>query len=166
MFSQISRSRYICFHSHGLKRKHRWHLIVVDSSDPQFFAERSHHTAAVIDIIRVEPHEIDACSVIKVREPSRMAHLYSDTLAFIYAFFFSFLKLAHCEIPPFRLENRSNEHFIRFSQDGEDTLQELAPMTWCGYCKFFLCKTCSMNDSCLMSRIFSFLKIGIIQLVY
>jgi len=111
---------------------------VVDSSDPQFFVERSHRTAAVIDIIRVEPHEIDACSVIK---------------------------LTHCEIPPFRLENRSNEHFIQFSQDGEDTLQELAPMTWCGYCKLFICKTCSMNDSYLMSIFFP-LKIGIIQLVY
>lgn len=63
---------------------------MVDSSDPQFFVERSHRTAAVIDIIRVEPHEIDACSVIKVREPSQMSHLYFVTLAFIYACFFLF----------------------------------------------------------------------------
>jgi hypothetical protein len=79
VFSQLSRSRYICFHSYGLKRKHRWHLIVAGSSDPQFFVERSQHTAAVIDIIRVEPHEIDACSVIKVRKPSIMSRLYFNT---------------------------------------------------------------------------------------
>ena len=54
---------------------------MVDSGEPQFFVERSQHTAAVIDIIRVEPHEIDACSVIKVREPSIMSSLYFDTIS-------------------------------------------------------------------------------------
>jgi hypothetical protein len=66
-FSQIIRSRYICFKSHGVRRKQRWHLILTDSSDPQFFVERSDHTAAIIDIIRIENHEIDACSIVKVR---------------------------------------------------------------------------------------------------
>jgi len=102
----LSRSRFICFKTQGIGRKRKWHFILPDSVDPQYCAERSDVTNAIIDIVRIENQQVDASNIFT---------------------------LLHCKSPPLRVENRSNEHFIRFVQSGEDIVTELAPMTWCGY---------------------------------
>lgn len=45
------------------------------------------------------------------------------------------VSIIHASIPPFRIENRSNDHILRFVQDDDDAVVfELPPMHSCGYC--------------------------------
>ena len=45
------------------------------------------------------------------------------------------VSIIHASIPPFRIENRSNDHVLQFVQDDDDAVVfELPPMHSCGYC--------------------------------
>jgi hypothetical protein len=45
------------------------------------------------------------------------------------------VSIIHASLPPFRIENRSNDHVIQFVQDDDDAVVfELPPMHSCGYC--------------------------------
>jgi hypothetical protein len=102
--------RFICFKTHETlwKTREKWHLMLADVSDPQYFAERDHASDKIIDLLGAENVQVKASTVIK---------------------------LFQCERPPLRIENRSNEHVIRFVQDENPAgvWMELPPMTWCAY---------------------------------
>ena len=86
----------------------QWHLVPVDVTDTHHFGEHDGCFDTMCAIIEAKVHASDTGSRL--------------------------VSIVHSEVAPFRIENRSSTHYIRFVQDDtEAVVFELPPMFSCAY---------------------------------
>ena len=89
----------------GLQNK--WHLIPMDKIGSTYFGEHDGIFDTMCGILQVKVHLSDGTRVVSI---------------------------THATVPPYRIENRSNDHTLRFVQNDSDAIVfELPPMHSCGY---------------------------------
>lgn len=92
----------------GNDYKCKWHLISLDKIGSTSFGEHDGLNDTMCGIVEAKIQISDGARVVS---------------------------LIHASIPPFRIENRSNDHILQFVQDDDDAVVfELLPMHSCGYC--------------------------------
>lgn len=85
----------------------KWHLIPIDKIGSTYFGEHDGHNDTMCAIMEAKVHGYDGARVVSI---------------------------THATVPPFRIENRSNDHCIQFVQDDTSAVAfELPPMHSCGY---------------------------------
>ena len=92
----------------GTNFKCKWHLVPLDVMQSNLFAERDGVNDTLCGIVEAKVHSSPTGSILTT--------------------------IAHSDTPPFRIENRSQSHYLQFAQDDvEADIFELPPMHSCGY---------------------------------
>jgi hypothetical protein len=88
--------------------KGKWHIVPIETMGSTFYGEHDGLHSTMCGILEVKAHDSDGGSKL--------------------------ISISHAANPPFRIENRSNTHFLQFAQDDDDaTVFELPPMHSCGF---------------------------------
>ncbi|KAL7554677.1 hypothetical protein ACHAWF_018946 [Thalassiosira exigua] len=92
---------------YGANFKSKWHLIPLDRTDTHNLGEHDGCYDTMCAILQAKVQDSEGSMVVSI---------------------------SHAPVPPFRIENRSNTHFLRFAQDdAEAVVFELPPMMSCAY---------------------------------
>ncbi len=83
---------------------HQWHLIPVDLPETHYLGEHDGCFDTMCGIMEAKVHSSEGGTLLT--------------------------SISHCDVPPFRIENRSSDHYLRFCQDdAEAVVFELPPMS-------------------------------------
>ena len=92
----------------GAAFKCKWHVVPLDAPDSHLFGEHDGVNDTLCGIIEAKVHSSQGGSVLT--------------------------SISHAHTPPFRIENRSQTHYLQVSQDDDEAdIIELPPMHSCGY---------------------------------
>ena len=92
----------------GATFKHKWHMIPLDVMHSHYFGEHDGVNDTMCGILEANVHWSKAGSILT--------------------------SISHADTPPYRIENRSQTHYLQLVQDdGEANVFELPPMHSCGY---------------------------------
>lgn len=76
--------------------KSKWHLIPVEKAGTSYYGEHDGLHTTMCGILEVKAHSSDGGAMV--------------------------VSISHAATPPFRIENRSNTHFLQFVQDDDDAV--------------------------------------------
>lgn len=107
----IDKSRWGAFCVNSPKRgdglQNKWHLIPMDTNGSTYFGEHDGCFDTMCGVLEAKVHVSDGTRIVSI---------------------------THASVPPFRIENRSNDHTLQFVQNDDDAIVfELPPMHSCGY---------------------------------
>lgn len=110
--TQTSSAKWVAFTVNAARSRHnyqgKWHVIAVERAGNSFYGEYDGLHSTMCGVLEVKSHTSDGGSMVA--------------------------SISHAANPPFRIENRSNTHFLQFAQDDDDAMVfELPPMHSCAY---------------------------------
>lgn len=84
----------------GRDFKSKWHLIPVETAGTSYYGEHDGLHTTMCGILEVKAHSSDGGAMV--------------------------VSISHAATPPFRIENRSNTHFLQLVQDDDDAVSPLS----------------------------------------